>query len=328
MTNQLTPTPETLLKMYRIVARILKNDEHSHRVIKTGRIAAPYYSPRGQEIIPAAISVNLTVRDYICTIYRGTHDMIAKGVPLKELWAEVAGRITGTSKGKGGPMHITHPATGCMVTTGVVGSSMPIANGLAWASQLNGDGRVTIANFGDGASNIGAFHESLNLASLWKLPVVFVCQNNQYAEHTTYAKSTSAARVADRGVAYAMKSVRVDGNDPFEMYAGAREAVERARAGEGPTLIEAMTFRFNGHLLGDADGYMDKVQKKAALAADPVPRFRQRLIEDGVATEQQLVQIEADAEHEILEAIEYALGSPWPDNDELRKDVYADEVPA
>jgi len=147
MTSQLTPTPETLLEMYGIVARILKNDEHSHRVIKSGRIAAPYYSPRGQEIIPAAISVNLTARDYICTIYRGTHDMIAKGVPLKELWAEVAGRITGTSKGKGGPMHITHPATGCMITTGVVGSSMPIANGLAWASQLNGDGRGTIANF-------------------------------------------------------------------------------------------------------------------------------------------------------------------------------------
>jgi TPP-dependent pyruvate/acetoin dehydrogenase alpha subunit len=328
MTSQLTPTPETLLEMYGIVARILKNDEHSHRVIKSGRIAAPYYSPRGQEIIPAAISVNLTARDYICTIYRGTHDMIAKGVPLKELWAEVAGRITGTSKGKGGPMHITHPATGCMITTGVVGSSMPIANGLAWASQLNGDGRVTIANFGDGASNIGAFHESLNLASLWKLPVVFVCQNNQYAEHTTYAKSTSAPRIADRGIAYAMKGVRVDGNDPFEMYATAREAIERARSGEGPTLIEAMTFRFNGHLLGDADGYMDKEQKKAAKAADPVSRFRQRLIKDGVATEQQLAQIEADAEREILEAIEYALGSAWPDNDELRKDVYADEVPA
>src|SRR5712672_358151 len=218
MTSQLTPTPETLLEMYGIVARILKNDEHSHRVIKSGRIAAPYYSPRGQEIIPAAISVNLTARDYICTIYRGTHDMIAKGVPLKELWAEVAGRITGTSKGKGGPMHITHPATGCMITTGVVGSSMPIANGLAWASQLKGDGRVTIANFGDGASNIGAFHESLNLASLWKLPVVFVCQNNQYAEHTTYAKATSVARVADRGAAYSMESVCVDGNDPDKMY--------------------------------------------------------------------------------------------------------------
>ena len=314
--------------MYRIVARIHKNDEHSHRVIKSGRIAAPYYSPRGQEIIPAAVSVNLTAEDYICTIYRGTHDMIAKGVPLKDMWAEVAGRITGTSKGKGGPMHITHPASGCMVTTGVVGSSMPIANGLAWASQLSGDGRVTIANFGDGASNIGAFHESLNLASLWKLPVIFLCQNNQYAEHTTYAKSTSAARIADRGIAYSMESVRVDGNDPFEMYAAAREAIERARAGDGPTLIEAMTFRFSGHLLGDADGYMDKEQKKAAMDIDPVPLFRQRLIDDGVATDEQLTEIEAAADRDVLEAIDYALAEPWPDHDELRKDVYAYEVPA
>ena len=328
MHNGYTPTADTLLEMFRMATLILKNDEHSHRVIKSGRIAAPYYSPRGQEIIPAAISVNLRSDDYICTIYRGTHDMIAKGVPLKELWAEVAGRITGTSKGKGGPMHITHPKSGCMVTTGVVGSSMPIANGLAWASQLSGDGRVTIANFGDGASNIGAFHESLNLASLWKLPVVFVCQNNQYAEHTTYAKSTSARQIADRAIGYSMEGVRVDGNDPFEMYAAAREAIERARAGDGPTLIEAMTFRFNGHLLGDADGYMDKEQKKAAMAVDPIPRFRKRLIDDGVATEEQLAQIETDADREITEAIEYALASPWPEYDELRRDVYADEVPA
>ena len=324
MENKMIPTPEDLLKMYTIVSRIFKNDVHSHRVIKSGRIAAPYYSPRGQEIIPAAISVHLNSEDYICTIYRGTHDMIAKGVPLKLMWAEVAGRITGTSKGKGGPMHITHPATGCMITTGVVGASMPIANGLAWASKLRNDGRVTIANFGDGATNIGAFHESLNLASLWKLPVVFVCQNNQYSEHTTYAKSTSAARIADRGIAYAMEAVRVDGNDPYEMYAAAHEAIARARAGQGPTLIEAMTFRFNGHLLGDVDGYMDKAIKQTAIDADPLPRFRQRLIDEGVATDEQLSEIESEAERDVLEAIDYALASPWPEYEELRRDVYAD----
>jgi TPP-dependent pyruvate/acetoin dehydrogenase alpha subunit len=321
------PVPATtLLEMYRIVVRILKNDEHSHRVIKAGRIAAPYYSPRGQEIIPAAVAVNLKQEDYICTIYRGTHDMIAKGVPLKEMWAEVAGRISGTSKGKGGPMHITHPATGCMITTGVVGSSMPIANGLAWASQLKGDGRVTVASFGDGASNIGAFHESLNLASLWKLPVVFLCQNNHYAEHTTYRKSTAIDRVSDRGDAYSMKSIHVDGNDPVAMYGAAKEAINRARAGEGPTLVEAMTFRFHGHLLGDADGYMDKQQKKDAMAADPVPRFRALLLSERIATEAELVAIEAAAESEILEAIEFALGSAWPDIQEMKRDVYATEV--
>lgn len=328
MGTELKPPPETLLEMYRIAVLIMKNDQHSHQVIMTGKIAAPYYSPRGQEIIPAAVSVNLKQGDYLSTIYRGTHDMIAKGVPLKELWAEVAGRITGTSKGKGGPMHITHPASGCMVTTGIVGSSMPIANGLAWASQLSGDGRVTIATFGDGASNIGAFHESLNLASVWKLPVVFLCQNNRYGEHTAYAKTTSAARIADRGVAYDMHSIHVDGNDPVAMYDAARTAIERARAGEGPTLIEAMTFRFKGHVMGDADGYMDQEQKKAAIAADPVKRFRQMLLDDGIADEELLADIEATAEQQIVEAIEFAVTSPWPELDELRKDVYADEVSA
>jgi pyruvate dehydrogenase E1 component alpha subunit len=308
------------------MALIKRNDEHSMRIIKSGQIAAPYYSPRGQEVIPAAVSVNLSNDDYICTTYRGTHDMLAKGVPLKDLWAEIAGRIDGTSKGKGGQMHITHPKSGCMVTTGVVGSSMLIANGLAWASQLSADGRVTVAYFGDGASNIGAFHESLNLASLWKLPVVFVCQNNQYGEHTAYRKATSVMRIADRAVSYAMPGVRGDGNDPFEMYSVAREAVARARAGGGPTLIEAMTFRFNGHLLGDADRYMDSAHKKKALEADPVPRFRTRLIADGVALEKQLLEIEERVDRDIREAIDFALASPYPDLVELRRDVYAAEV--
>ena len=208
--------------------------------------------------------------------------MLAKGVPLKLLWAEIAGKVTGTCKGKGGPMHITHPESGVMVTTGIVGSSMPIANGLALAAQIRGEKRVTVAYFGDGARNIGAFHESLNMAAVWKLPVIFVCQNNGYGEHTRYELATSAAKIADRAVGYQMPGVTVDGNDPLAMYAAAREAVERARAGQGPTLIEAMTFRFHGHVFGDADDYMQQGEKDAAMARDPVPRFRAWLIEHGM----------------------------------------------
>ena len=165
--------------------------------ISAGRIATPYYSPAGQEIIPSAISSLLADRDYVVTIYREIHDQIAKGVPLKQLWAEIAGKLTGTCKGKGGPMHITHPASGIMVTTGIVGSGMPIANGIALSSQIRGDGRITVCYFGDGAANIGAFHEALNMASLWKLPVIFVCQNNQYAEHTSFGLGTAAKRISD-----------------------------------------------------------------------------------------------------------------------------------
>ncbi len=320
------PDAATQLAIYRRMALIKANDERSRKVIMTGRLVMPYYSPRGQEVIPSAVSANLHDSDYICTIYRGTHDMLAKGVPLKDLWAELAGRVTGTCKGKGGPMHITHPKSGVMVTTGIVGSSMPIANGLAWSSQLKGDGRVTVAYFGDGASNIGAFHEALNMASVWKLPVVFVCQNNEWGEHTAYRKATAAARIADRAAAYAMPGVRVDGNDVFETYAAAREAVDRARAGGGPTLIEAMTYRFHGHIFGDADAYMDPARKAAAIAADPVPRFRAHLIAEGHASEEELAAMEARIEAEIDEAVEHALASDFPDVAELRRDVFAMEI--
>jgi TPP-dependent pyruvate/acetoin dehydrogenase alpha subunit len=309
--------------MYRRMALLKANDERSRKLVTTGRLVMPYYSYRGQEVIPAAVTVNLSDDDYLCTIYRGVHDILAKGMPLKALWAEIAGRATGVCKGKGGPMHLTYPAKGIMVTTGIVGSSMPIANGLAWGAQLSGDGRIAVAMFGDGASNIGAFHESLNLASVWRLPVVFVCQNNLYAEHTAFAKGTSAKRVADRGVAYDMPAERVNGNDPIEMYGVAKEAVDRARAGGGPTLIEAMTFRFHGHVLGDADGYMDKGQKQAAMEADPVPRYRVKLLADGHAAEDEVAELEAGIEKDLEEAVTFALDSALPDLAEMRRDVYA-----
>jgi len=325
MSNRAQPDAATQVEIYRRMALIKANDERSRKVIMNGRLVMPYYSPRGQEVIPSATFVNLNDDDYLCTIYRGTHDMLAKGFPLKDMWAEVAGRTTGTCKGKGGPMHLTYPDKGVMVTTGIVGSSMPIANGIAWGSQLRGDGRVTVATFGDGASNIGAFHESLNLAAVWKLPVIFLCQNNEWGEHTAYDK-TSNVRVADRAAAYGMPGERVDGNDPFAMYAAAHEAVRRARAGEGPTLIEAMTYRFHGHVFGDQDAYMDKARKAEAVANDPVPRFRARLIAEGTATEEQLAAMEAEIEAQIDEAVEFALNSPFPGVEELKRDVFAEEL--
>jgi TPP-dependent pyruvate/acetoin dehydrogenase alpha subunit len=327
MTHKTDVDRSVLVDMYRRMALIQRSDERFRAVIKAGKIVAPYYSPRGQECIPAAVSVNLSDQDYVCTIYRGIHDMLAKGVPSKLLWAEIAGKATGTCKGKGGPMHITHPASGVMVTTGIVGSSMPIANGLALAAQVRGEKRVAVAYFGDGASNIGAFHESLNLAAVWKLPVVFVCQNNGYGEHTRYDIATSAKRVSDRAAAYQMPGVTVDGNDPLAVYKAARAAIIRAREGDGPTLIEAMTFRFHGHVFGDADAYMAPGEKEAAMARDPVPRYRAWLVEGGVA-DSELAALEAAIEREIDEAVAFALDSPLPDVGELRRDVFAEEVAA
>lgn len=318
------PDAGTLLEMYRIASLIKQCDERFVELIKAGQIASPYYSPRGQEIIPAAFSTLLRADDYVVTIYRGIHDQIAKGIPLKPFMAEFMGRATGTCKGKGGPMHITHPDSGLMVTTGVVGSGLPIANGLAWASQLKETDQVTVCNFGDGATNIGAFHEALNLAALWKLPVIFVCQNNGYAEHTKLEFGTAGRSIAERAAAYGIPGVQVDGNNPEAMWEAARAAVARAREGGGPTLLEARTFRFRGHLLGDDSHYIPKDEMAAAKAADPMPRFRAWLIQQGHADEQALSRLEADNQRQIEEAVEFACSSPYPDVAELDRDVYAE----
>ncbi|MET0547270.1 MAG: thiamine pyrophosphate-dependent dehydrogenase E1 component subunit alpha [Caulobacterales bacterium] len=326
MSNYPRPTAQTLLEIYKKATLIKQNDERIIKQMMAGKLVMPYYSARGQEIIPSAISVSLEDDDYICTIYRGIHDMLAKGFPLGEMWAELAGKKTGTCKGKGGPMHLTCPSKGMMVTTGIVGSSMPIATGLGWAAKLDGKKRVSVANFGDGASNIGAFHESLNMASLWKLPVIFVCQNNRYAEHTTYAEGTSIDQISKRAAAYSMPGVTVNGNDPDEMYGAAKVAIERARAGEGPTLIEAMTFRFNGHLLGESGHYMDKDVYAKAQADDGFPKLRARLIAEKIASEADIVAIEQAIDKEIDAALEAAMAADFPDVSELKRDVFAEEI--
>ncbi len=328
LSNSAVPNAEVLLDIYRRALRIERNDEAIRKTIRAGRLTMPYYSARGQEIIPACISAQLTNEDKICTIYRGIQDMVAKDMPLRPLWAEIAGRVDGTCKGKGGPMHLTHPESGVMVTTGIVGSSMPIANGMAWAAKLDGAKWVTIAYFGDGASNIGAFHEALNLASVWKLPVIFVCANNGFAEHTRYEDGTSVDQISKRAIGYGMPGVTVDGNDPDAMYAAAHAAINRARDGEGPTLIEAITFRFHGHVFGDDDKYMTKEEKAAAIAKDPLPALRARLIADGIATEEQLVALQKSIEDEIADAEAFGMASELASVDELRRDVFAEEIAA
>jgi pyruvate dehydrogenase E1 component alpha subunit len=312
--------------MFRTVTTINACDERLRGLLNQGKIFIFYYSPRGQEIIPAAVSACLRPDDYVVTTYRGLHDEIAKGAPLREVLAEMVGRATGTCKGKGGPMHISDPRSGLMVTTGVVGSGLPIANGLALASQLQGDGRVTVVNFGDGAANIGAFHESLNLAAVWSLPVVFVCQNNRYGEFTPIHETQRVEEISTRAAGYGIPGVTVDGNDPLAMYAAAAEAVDRARAGGGPTLLECLTYRFMGHFYGDQMPYMDQEEYQAALAADPLPRFRARLIADGHATEEELAALEAEVAAEADDAIDFAMSSPPPDPSELFDDVYAEVV--
>ncbi len=301
-------------------------DDRYRATMRAGKISGMYYSARGQEIIPAAISAVLAPDDFVVTMYRGVHDQIAKGVSLRTLTAELFGRATGSCKGKGGPMHITDVSCGLIVTTGVVGSGIPIAVGVGLSAQMRRSGQVAVVNFGDGAANIGAFHEALNLASIWNLPVIFVCQNNRYAEYTAYSEGTSVDQIAKRGASYSMRSMHVDGNDARAMYRAARIAIDAARAGEGPSLIEAVTYRFHGHLMGDAMEYMPKDELKAAIDADPVLRLRAEIIAAGDRTEAEIADLERQILEDIDDAFNYAIAAPLPDIAELTTDVYGTET--
>jgi TPP-dependent pyruvate/acetoin dehydrogenase alpha subunit len=316
-----------LLDIYTRTMRIARADEKFRSMLAGGSLAVIYYTVRGQELVSAAMMAALEPSDYLVTTYRGQHDQIAKGVPLDLLFAEIAGKATGTCKGKGGAMHITHPASGVMVTTGVVGSGLPIANGLALASQNCGDGRVTVTCFGDGATNIGAFHEAMNMAQLWQLPVIFFCQNNRYGEHTAFADHTKVVSIAARAAAYGMAAVTVDGNDAEAMYAAAQAAVDRARSGGGPTLIEAMCYRMMGHFFGADFSYMPPEHIAEMAAADPLPRLRQLML-DYQFTEAELDRIVADVDTEVEAAAQFAADSPLPDVSEIRKDVFEEDIAA
>jgi acetoin:2,6-dichlorophenolindophenol oxidoreductase subunit alpha len=318
---------EKLLDIYTRTMRVARFDEKMRSLLMTGKLATMYYTVRGQELVAAAAMAALEPTDYLITTYRGQHDQIAKGVPMGPLLAEIAGRATGTCKGKGGSMHITHPDSGVMVTTGVVGSGLPIANGLAMASQNKKDGRVTVTCFGDGATNIGAFHEALNMAQLYGLPVIFLCQNNRYGEHTAFADHTKCESIATRAQAYCMHSVQVDGNDAVALYTAMKEAADRARAGGGPTLIEAMCYRMMGHFFGADFSYMPPEHLEEMKAADPLPRIRALMLERQF-TEAELDALVAKIDAEVEEAVSFALDSPLADPAEVRRDVFEEEIAA
>jgi pyruvate dehydrogenase E1 component alpha subunit len=266
----------------------------------------------------------LRADDQLVTTYRGLHDLIGKGVPLVEIYGEMLGRTVGASRGKGGTMHIARPDSGVMLSTGIVGAGPPVAVGLAMAAKRKGTGKVVAVSFGEGATSTGSFHEAANMASLWDLPMVLVCQNNQYAEFTSVEDTMKVAEVRERALAYGMRAVRVDGNDPVATLEALDDAVERARAGEGPTFVEAVTFRFRGHYFGDPSAYIPPERLAAAEAKDPVPTFRARLLADGICSDDELAGIETAAQEAVNEAVAAALTAPVALDDELERDVYAD----
>ena len=312
-----------LTDVYRTMVRIAACNEKIEQLLATGAAQFQYYPCRGQEAIPAAISIALTTDDTVLTTYRGIHDVVAKGTPMNEIMAEILGRMTGTSKGKGGPMHLSDPNCGLMVTTGIVGATLPIATGLGLAAKIKSSGQVVICNFGDGAANIGAFGESLNMASLWNLPIVFVCQNNRYAEYTSFEESTRMASVAERAAGYSMPGESVDGTDPNAVYAAASAAIDRARNGGGPTLLECVAHRLQGHSFGSDETHMNQENLAAARASTPIQKLRQTLLDSGLA-ETEVSNIDDAARSEAEGAVAEAMDAPEPAQSELFTDVFAD----
>jgi pyruvate dehydrogenase E1 component alpha subunit len=294
----------------------------------SGRMAAVFYSPRGQEILAAAMAANLKPTDYIVTTYRGMHDQVAKGIPLRQLFAEYYGKATGTCKGKGGPMHLTCPEKGMMVTTGIVGSSMPIATGLGWAAKLDGKNRVSVANFGDGAANIGAFHESMNMAALWKLPVVYVIENNKYGMGTSVERASAVVDLYKHGEAFGIPGEQVDGMDVVAVKAAGERAVEHARSGKGPYVLEMLTYRYRGHSMSDPGKYRTKEEvEKMRGERDPIERLKKRMTDTKAMDEAALKALDAEVRRIVADAAEYATTSPEPDPKELWTDVLVERKP-
>lgn len=314
---------ERAIDIYRTMVRIALCDERIQQGLAGGDLQFQYYPAGGQEAIPATIMALLEDDDLAVTTYRVVHDIVAKGTPMREILAEMYGKVTGTCKGKGGPMHLTAPDSGLMVTTGIVGAGTPIAAGLGLAEQMLGTGRVTVCSFGDGAANIGAVHEALNIAALWKLPVVFVCQNNLYAEYTSFAESTASESIASRAEGYGMAGERCDGTDPAAIHSAASKAIDRARKGQGPTLLECVAPRLQGHAFGSDIDHMDQDALARNKAEAPVKMVRKRLINEQLATEEDLAAIEADAKAEVDDAQQFAIASDPPPLEELDADVFA-----
>lgn len=287
-----------------------------------GKIPGSVHLYVGEEAVAAGICACLREDDYITSTHRGHGHLIAKGGDLKRMMAEIFGRKTGYCKGKGGSMHIADLDLGILGANGIVGGGITIAVGAALSAQYRGSGQAVVCFFGDGASNQSTFHEGINLASIWDLPVVFVCENNLYGVSMRQEDAMKVSDIADRARAYAIPGVAVDGNDVVAVCEAAREALQRARTGRGPTLMECKTYRMRGHFEGDRAAYRDTEEVEAWAEKDPIVRLRERLLEAGVLSPDEALNLERDVQGQVEEAVTFAEESPFPVPEDALEDVF------
>jgi pyruvate dehydrogenase E1 component alpha subunit len=314
---------DKLVEMYKQMLEIRFFEEKVFDLYSQNLVPGTIHLYLGEEAVAVGVCSLLRKDDYITSTHRGHGHCIAKGAELKRTMAEILGKKTGYCKGKGGSMHIADFKIGMLGATAVVGAGLPIAVGAGLSVKLRKTDQVIACFFGEGASNQGTFHESINMASVWKLPVIFVCENNLYAMGTRQSTAMAIENVADRAVAYGIPGVVVDGNDVLAVYEATQKAIERARNDEGPTLIECKTYRHKGHSRVDPAKYRPKEEVEKWLAKDPIKRFKEKLLQTNTLTEPEIQQIEKEVSAEIEEAVKFAKESPYPDPEEALKDVYA-----
>lgn len=314
--------PNDQLKgMYRTMALIRRIEESLLQAAEEGKIGGAMHTAIGHEANAVGTAAALRKGDYVTCTYRGHHHGLAWGMDPKRSVAEVLGRADGFAKGKGGSMHFVSPDKGMMGANGIVGAQVPHAAGLALSSWIRGEDRVAITFFGDGANYQGVLHETFNIAQKWKLPVIFYCENNRYSEMTPIGRMSSVEELYLFPRAYGMETMQIDGNDVEVVYTAVKKAAERARAGEGPTYIEGLTYRLAGHMAGDLETYRTKDEIDYHRQYEPLAVLHQKLLDRGVS-EEDLNQINEEVEAEVQEAVEFAENSPWPDIAEAYTDVY------
>ncbi len=317
---------EQMKDMYVKMRRIRDFESAASKLFAEGKIPGFVHLYLGEEAIAPAVCECLTDDDFITSTHRGHGHIIAKGGDLNLMMAELFGRYTGYCKGKGGSMHIADRDKGILGANGIVGAGHCISCGAGLSAKIRGTDQVCVCFFGDGSTNQGTFHESLNMASIWKLPVIFVCENNHYGISMSQDRHQAIKDVADRGAAYNIPGVAVDGNDPLAVYEAASEAVARARAGKGPTLIECKTYRQHGHFEGDPSIYKPKEEQEAWIEKDPMPRYAKFLVENGVMTQEEVDAVDKQVAQEIEDAIAFADAQPVPAVETAVVDVYSDIV--
>ena len=316
-------TKDTLLWMYERMQTIRQFEDRVKVEFGKGKIPGFVHLYAGEEAVAVGICANLTDADFMTSTHRGHGHCIAKGVEVKGMMAELYGKATGICKGKGGSMHIADMDKGMLGANGIVGGGPPLACGSGLTAKTRKTDQVTICFFGDGASEQGTLHESLNLAAIWDLPVVFIAENNGYAESTPSTYHCSVENIADRAAAYNMPGVTVDGNDIFAVHEAAGEAIARARVGQGPTLLECKTYRFNGHFEGDAQTYkVPEENEKYRTTLDPIKLFRENVLARNAVAENELQIVDERVQSAIDAAVAFAEDSPFPKTQETFTDVY------